>query len=327
MKITRRGFVKTSAIACSGLLVNQISPLKFSAAKTNSITNPIVLSTWDFGKSANAKAMEFLLKGSNSLDSIEAGIRVAEDDPKVNSVGYGGLPDKDGIVTLDASIMDWNGNAGSVAAIEGIKNPISVAKLVMQKTKHVMLAGGGAKKFALENGFKEENLLTEEARNAWLEWKKKNPHGTNRVDSKNHDTIGMLAIDNAGKMSGGVSTSGLAFKIHGRVGDSPIIGAAVFVDNEIGGAVATGNGEFVMRTLGSFLIVEKMREGYLPQNACEHAIERIHKTARHNKEIQIGFLALNKDGLHGAFSLYDGFTYSLTTPAANKVLKSEFLVK
>lgn len=326
MKITRRDFVKTGALVSGGLMANQLSPSNiFGQPAVDG--NLIAVSTWGGTIKSSEKAFEYLKAGKNSLDALEAGIRVAEDDPTNSSVGYGGLPDEDGIVTLDASIMDWNGNAGSVGCIEGIKNPISVAKLVMRKTKHVMLVGDGAKKFALENGFKEENLLTESSRKAWEEWKMKNPHGVNRVDEKNHDTIGLLAIDNSNNLSGGVSTSGLAWKIHGRVGDSPIIGAAIFVDNEFGGAVATGNGEFVMRTVGSFLVVEKMRDGFSPQEACEHAIKRIYKTAKNNKNIQIGYLAVNKKGDVGAFSLYDGFTYALTTEKKSKVMKSESLVK
>jgi len=326
MKITRRDFVRTGALVGGGLIANQLSSSRIFGQSVSG--SPLIaISTWGGTIKSSEKAYEYLRTGKNSLDAIEAGIRIAEDDPTNSSVGYGGLPDEDGIVTLDASVMDWKGNAGSVAGIEGIKNPISVAKLVMQKTKHVMLVGDGAKKFALENGFKEENLLTENSRKAWEEWKKKNPRGVNRVDEKNHDTIGMLAIDNAHNLSGGVSTSGMAWKIHGRVGDSPIIGAAIFVDNEVGGAVATGNGEFVMRTLGSFLIVEKMRDGLSPQEACEFAIKRIYKSAKGNKDIQIGYLALNKKGEIGAFSLYDGFTYALTTSTESRVLKSEFFVK
>lgn len=325
MKITRRNFVRAGALVGGGLVANQLSPEKIFGQQPVD-GNLIAVSTWGGTIKSSEKVFEYLKAGKNSLDAVEAGIRVAEDDPTNSSVGYGGLPDEDGVVTLDASIMDWKGNAGSVAGIEGIKNPISVAKLVMQKTKHVMLVGEGAKKFALENGFKQENLLTESSRKAWEDWKKKNPRGVNRVDEKNHDTIGMLAIDNANNLSGGVSTSGMAWKIHGRVGDSPIIGAAMFVDNEVGGAVATGNGEFVMRTVGSFLIVEKMRDGLSPQEACEFAIKRIYKSSKNNKDIQIGYLAINKKGEIGAFSLYDGFTYVLTSGKESGVFKSRFLV-
>jgi len=325
MKVSRRTFVKTGTIVAGGIITNQFTPAGIAGRQNSPIESPITISTWENTIKSTELTIRQLLNGNSSLDAVEAGIRVAEDDPTNNTVGYGGLPDEDGIVTLDASVMDWNGNAGSVAAIEKIRNPVSVAKLVMLRTKHVMLAGDGAKKFALENGFKEENLLTEESRKAWLTWKSKNPHGTNRTDIKNHDTIGMLAIDADGNMSGGVSTSGLAFKIHGRVGDSPIIGAAMFVDNNVGGAVATGNGEFVMKTLGSFLIVEKMREGFSPQKACEFAIERIKKISKNDTNIQIGYLALSKDGELGAFSLKKGFSYCLANQKSNKSFSSGFL--
>jgi len=320
MKITRRDFVKTGAIAGSGLLLNQISPTNiFSDSKLSNV--PIVVSTWSPNLKSNARAMEVLLQGKNSLDAVEEGIKITEADPNDSSVGYGGLPDADGKVTLDSSIMDWKGNAGSVAFIEDIMHPISVARLVMEKTKHVMLAGDGAKKFALQNGFKEENLLTENAKNAWLKWKE------NQVKKENHDTIGMLAIDKMNNLSGGVSTSGLAFKLHGRVGDSPIIGAALFADNEIGGAVSTGNGEYVMRTLGSFLIVEKMREGLSSQKACEFAINRLYKSLKDFTDINISYLAISKSGEVGAYSLKGGFTYCFTTPTENKTVTSDYLMK
>lgn len=320
MKITRRNFVKTSAIAGSGLLINPFSQSKIFSKPEDS-ENPIVVSTWGSNLKSNAHAMDTLLQDKNSLDAIEEGIKVTEADPNDSSVGYGGLPDADGYVTLDASVMDWKGNAGSVACIQDIMHPISVARLVMEKTNHVMLAGNGAKKFALENGFKEENLLTENAKQAWLKWKE------NQIKKQNHDTIGMLAIDKMKNMSGGVSTSGLAFKLHGRVGDSPIIGAAIFVDNEIGGAVSTGNGEYVMRMVGSFLVVEKMREGLSPQKACEFAINRLYKSYKSFSDVNISYLALAKSGKVGAYSLKEGFTYCLTTPSENKVVSSDFLMK
>ncbi len=316
----RRDFVKTGAVTGGGLLLNHVFSSKlFPATGTPNI--PIVVSTWAPNLKSNAHAMEILLQGKSSLDAIEEGIKVTEADPNDTSVGYGGMPDADGKVTLDASIMDWNSNAGSVACIENIMHPISVARLVMEKTKHVMLAGDGAKKFALENGFKEENLLTEQSRKAWLEWKEK------QTKKNNHDTIGMLAIDKMKNISGGVSTSGLAFKLHGRVGDSPVIGAGMFVNNSIGGAVSTGNGEYVMRTLGSFLIVEKMREGFSPQKACEFAIKRLYKSQKGFTNMNVSYLAINKMGEVGAYSLKEGFTYCLTTEKENKSVNCRFLIK
>ncbi|MFZ5946549.1 MAG: isoaspartyl peptidase/L-asparaginase [Stygiobacter sp.] len=321
MKISRRNFVKTAAIAGSGLLINHsFSNEAIAYPKSKNI---IAVSTWETTIKSTEKAYELLKQNKTSLDAIEYGIRVAEDDPENTTVGYGGAPDEDGIETLDASIMDWNSNAGSVAAVENIKNVISLARLVMEKTKHVMLAGNGAKKFALENGMKEENLLTEKSKQNYLEWKSKNIN-QNRID---HDTIGMLAIDSNGNISGGVSTSGLAYKIHGRVGDSPIIGAALFVDNEIGGAVATGLGELVMRTCGAFLIVEKMREGYSPEQACKIATERIRKLLKKNETTQVGYIALRKDGKIGTYSLSPNFTYCVASNNKNENYKSKFLIK
>jgi N4-(beta-N-acetylglucosaminyl)-L-asparaginase len=320
----RRDFVKTGSIAAGGLFLPEFNPTGLFGNTNFPNVSPFVITTWDQNLKSTQVTYDKLTEGLNSLDAVEAGIRITEDDPNDTSVGYGGLPDEDGIVTLDAAIMDWKGNAGAVAAMENIKNPISVAKLVMQKTNHVMLAGDGAKKFALENGFKEENLLTENAKEAWLKWKQKNPNGANRITPLNHDTIGILAVDKNGNMSGGVSTSGVAFKIHGRVGDSPIIGAALYLDNNVGGAVATGHGEFVMKTVGSFLVVEKMREGYSPQKACEYAVKRVSKIAKENTDIQIGFLALNKKNEFGAYSLKKKFSYCVGTKSKIQSLKSNY---
>ena len=233
----------------------------------------------------------------------------------------GGLPDRDGNVTLDACIMDEKGRAGSVAFLQHIENPIAVARLVMDKTPHVMLVGDGALRFALENGFKKINLLTDEAKRRWEEWKKSSKYET-PVNIENHDTIGMLAIDSSGNISGACTTSGMAFKMHGRVGDSPIIGAGLFVDNEVGGAVATGVGELVMRTCGSFLVVENMRRGMSPEKACKAAVERI--VAKHPSvaDTQVGFLALRKDGKYGGYSIHDGFDYALTYEGHHAMVKT-----
>ncbi|MEW6654095.1 MAG: N(4)-(beta-N-acetylglucosaminyl)-L-asparaginase [Bacteroidota bacterium] len=315
MKISRRSFVKTSAIAGTSLLINHSSTKNlFGAAKVP--VEPVSVSTWDNTLKSNDKTIELLLKGATSLDAIEEGIMIAENDETNTTVGYGGYPDEDGVVTLDACIMDCNGKAGSVAGVENIRHVISLARCVMQKTGHVMLVGNGAKKFALENNFKEENLLSENAKMAWEEWKKKGIKNIHRVNKYNHDTIGMLAIDKEGQLSGGVSSSGMAWKIHGRVGDSPIIGSALFVDGEVGAAAATGSGEWIMRTCGSFLIVEKMREGCSPNEACKIAVQRIAKLNKKNEDIQIGYIALRKDGVIGAYSLYPNFTYCM---AANKI--------
>ena len=286
---------------------------------------PIVISTWDFGVAANQAAWGILKAGGRALDAVEAGVRVPEADLSNVTVGKGGYPDRDGHVTLDACIMDEMGNCGSVAALEHIAHPISVARLVMEKTPHVMLVGAGALQFALENGFEQENLLTPEGEAAWKAWLKERKYepvinmenksfNVDRLPGNqyNHDTIGMLALDEDGNISGACTTSGMAFKMHGRVGDSPIIGAGLYVDNEVGGATATGVGEEVIRTVGSFLVVELMRQGLSPREACRDAVERIIKKKPETaKGIQVGFLALNKNGEYGAFSLQKGFSYAV----------------
>ena len=236
---------------------------------------PVVIATWNVPAST-AKAWEVLKQGKSALDAIEAGCMIEEANAEGQSVGIGGLPDRDGRVTLDACIMNKEGNYGAVVCMQNIVHPISVARKVMEDTPHVILAGMGAEQFALSKGFKKENLLTEASKKAWEEWKKTSEYKP-IINIENHDTIGMLAIDKNGDISGGCTTSGLAYKMAGRVGDSPIIGSGLFIDNEIGGATATGLGEEVLKTVGSFLIVELMRQGRTPQEACEEAIGRIIK--------------------------------------------------
>ena len=272
---------------------------------------PVVISTWDFGKPANAEAWKVLSAGGRSLDAVEKGVHVPEGDPTITTVGYGGAPDRDGHVTLDACIMDEFANCGSVAGLEHIVHPISVARKVMEKTPHVMLIGDGALQFALANGFKKENLLTKESESAWKEWLKKAEYKP-IANIENHDTIGMLALDSSSNLSAACTTSGMAYKMRGRVGDSPIIGAGLFVDNEVGAATSTGVGEEVIRICGSHLVVELMRQGNTPQQACEIAVKRIVKNQpQKSKGMQVGFLAINKNGEHGAFALQRGFTFAV----------------
>ncbi|MFC2130095.1 N(4)-(beta-N-acetylglucosaminyl)-L-asparaginase [Bacteroidota bacterium] len=325
---SRRNFIKTTALSSIGLL----SACKRQKKDAESIENekmekviPVVVSTWKHGLAANEAAWKVLSDGGRALDAVEQGVRVSESDPEVTSVGYGGYPDRDGNVTLDACIMDETANCGSVAFIENIKNPVSVARLVMEKTPHVMLAGEGAQKFALDNGFKMENLLTETAKKDWERWIETGVYKPWDYDA-NHDTIGMVALDKNGDISGACTTSGLKWKMHGRVGDSPIIGAALFVDNDIGGAAATGVGEAVMKTLGSFLIVEQMRNGKSPQEACETAIHRIAEKLPDFKEIQVGFVAVNKYGETGAYSIQRGFEYALYKENKNELIKAKYLI-
>lgn len=305
----RRTFLQTSALLGAGL----------SATAKAAASEPLIIATWKNEK-ATIAGWNKLMETGKALDGVEAGARIPEADPNDTSVGYGGYPDRDGHVTLDACIMDHLGNAGSVTFLEGIMHPISVARAVMEKTPHVMLSGAGALKFALDQGFKVENLLTESSKKAWEEWKKESKYEP-VINIERHDTIGLLGIGKAGEIAGACTTSGLAFKMHGRIGDSPIIGGAVFCDDEVGGACATGLGEFVMKTLGSFLIVELMRQGKSPQQACEEAVMRIVKRYKY-KEFQIGYLAINKKGEHGAYAIQKGFNYTITKNGKTQVLES-----
>ena len=312
----RRDFIKSSAIslvASSSILTQCDNPIK----KVKN--DPIVLSTWDHGIPANNAAISIINKNGSSLEAVEAGVRVTEADPLSQSVGLGGRPDKDGHVTLDACIMDSDGNAGSVAFLREIKHPISVARKVMEQTDHVMLVGKGAKRFALEKGFKEENLLTDKSREEWLQWKKDNSIKDSWGPNDEHDTISTLARDNNGNLAGACTTSGLAYKLHGRVGDSPIIGAGMYVDNEIGAVGATGKGEEVIKTCGSFLVVELMRQGYSAMDACKEAVNRILRKQSGKSDFQIGYIALRKDGQVGFSAIHDGFQYALYKNNKNKL--------
>ena len=289
-------------------------------------SQPIIVSTWKHGIEANEAAWKVIQAGGSALDAVEKGVMVTESDPNNQSVGLGGLPDRDGNVTLDACIMNHKGDCGAVAFLKEIENPIAVARKVMEETPHVLLVGQGAQEFALSQGFEKKNLLTDSARKAWLEWKK-NENYVTPVNVENHDTISMLAIDKAGNMSGACTTSGLAYKMHGRVGDSPIIGASLFVDNAIGGACATGVGEMVIRIVGSHLVVELMRQGYTPQKACHLAVERIIEKHDSVKGKQVGFLALNKQGESGAYSIYEGFNYAKQTQESNSLIDGVYIHK
>ncbi len=306
---SRRDFVKLSALTAAWFSVNK------SFGKNNfssDATKPIVISTWKHGQEANVDAWKILSAGGRALDAVEKGVMNTEEDLHNLSVGLGGLPDRDGHVTLDACIMDEKAGCGSVAFLEHIKHPISVARRVMEKTPHVMLVGEGALKFALDNGFKKEKFdRTPESDKAWKEWLKKAVYKP-IVNFENHDTIGMVALDANGNFSGACTTSGMAYKLHGRVGDSPIIGAGLYVDNEVGAATATGTGEEVIRICGTHLVVELMRQGKSPADACREAVERIvRKQPEKSKSLQVGFIALNKSGEHGAWCLQKGFNYAV----------------
>lgn len=310
----RRQFLKTSLVSAlmPRILLGQMD--KMTRSKV-----PVVISTWKQGIDANVAAMDVLKKGGRAIDAVETGVRVPEGDPNVQSVGYGGIPDEDGHVTLDACIMDSRGNAGAVAFLQNIKHPISVARKVMERSDHVFLVGEGALRFALAHGFKEENLLTEASRKRWLDWKENLSNADDWGPQDNHDTISLLAQDTHGDLAGACTTSGLAYKIHGRVGDSPIIGAGLYVDNDVGAAGATGRGEAVIKTAGSFLVVEYMRRGYDPKAACEAALQRIIKQHQGHPNFNVAYIALRKDGAYGFGAIRDRFQYALFKDGENRL--------
>jgi N4-(beta-N-acetylglucosaminyl)-L-asparaginase len=340
----RRKFLQASFLSSISLLLQKPALAEWIENPDTSQGQPLVLSTWDFGKEANAEAWKVITNGGGAIDAVEAGVKVPEADPKNQSVGLGGFPDREGKVTLDACIMDGRLNCGSVAFLEHIVHPISVARLVMEKTPHVMLVGEGALQFALANGFQKENLLTPESEKAWKEWLKTSKYepvinienkAPQKQDPKhlpggplNHDTIGMLAIDASGKMGGACTTSGAAWKMRGRVGDSPIIGAGLYVDGEVGGATSSGLGEEVIRTCGSHAVVELMRQGLKPEAACQKVVERIVKRdPERAKKLQVGFLALNKKGQYGAYAIHKGFTYAVKSATVETVLEAKSYFK
>lgn len=344
--MNRRKFLQLGAVTAPLLAAKRSMANSFDLS-----TKPIVISTWDSGMPVNAEAWKILSAKGTALDAVEAGARHIE--AKIDCcVGLGGYPDRDGIVTLDSCIMDHQANCGAVAGIERIKHPVSVARKVMEKTPHVILVGAGAQQFAIENGFTLESAeLSESAKNAYKEWIKKSeykpvinienlpagqadkkqngPFAPNFFDdgTVNHDTMGLVAMDMTGNLSGAVTTSGMAFKLHGRVGDSPIIGAGLFVDNEFGAATSSGTGEEVIRICGTHLVVEFMRQGYSPEMACKKAVERIVQRDKEKaKTLQVGFLALNKKGKYGAYAIQKGFVFSVKSDKENRIHQSKFLI-
>lgn len=337
--LNRRKFLQLTALT---------APVLYSgdsfAGKVNEKSKPVVISTWDSGMAVNAAAWKVLSAGGRALDAVEAGAIHSENE--INCcVGLGGYPDRDGIVTLDSCIMDEHANCGAVAGLERIKHPVSVARKVMDLTPHVILVGAGAQQFALENGFQlEAATLSEEARKAYTEWLKSSEYKPvinieNRKTNgpfapaffedgtPNHDTMGLVAMDSKGNLSGAVTTSGMAFKLHGRVGDSPIIGAGLFVDNEVGAATSSGTGEEVIRICGTHLVVEFMRQGYSPEKACKKAVERIvNRDRKKASTLQVGFLAMNKKGEYGAYAIQKGFVFSVKNEKENRIHTSKYLL-
>lgn len=285
---------------------------------------PVTIATWNF-PNASIKAGEMLDNDANALDAVEQGVMVEESNLKNTTVGKGGAPDRDGNVTLDACIMAPNGDAGAVVYLKNNTHAVSVARKVMEETPHVMLAGEGADLFARAHGFEQENLLTPDSEKAYKEWLKKKEYKP-IINIENHDTIGMLCIDKQGDIAGACTSSGLSYKMNGRVGDSPIIGSGLFLDNEVGGAVATGMGEAIMKSVGSFLIVELMRQGKSPQQACEEAIKRIIARNPNYKEFQAAFIALNKKGEIGSYCIQKGFSYVKYQEGKNENVESRYFM-
>lgn len=341
---SRRKFLQSSAFSSVAVLFGRkawASEAPYQAV----LGKPVVISTWDAGIAANKGAWEILGKGGRALDAVEAGVMVTESSQNC-CVGLGANPDRDGFVTLDACIMDEFANCGSVAFLERIKHPISVARRVMEKTPHVMLVGSGAQQFAVAEGFPlEEQKLSEDAERAYKQWLKKSEYKPIiNIENKqsghgpfapqyletgelNHDTIGMIAMDAKGNLSGSCTTSGMGFKMRGRLGDSPIIGAGLFVDNEVGAATATGQGEDVIRVAGSHTVVELMRQGHSPEAACKKAVERILRVkGAKAKEIQIGFIAINKKGQYGGFALQKGFSFAVKTNREERLVTAKSLI-
>jgi N4-(beta-N-acetylglucosaminyl)-L-asparaginase len=303
----RRSFIQKVALA--GSIPALLPGASLASEKTfNNIKNePIAICTWNF-EQANHTAGKALNKGENALDAAILAAQVEEENPENNTVGLGGTPDRNGQVTLDACVMDHQGNCGAVLAVENVIHVTALAKDVMMKTPHVMLSGKGAEQFAKEQNYPITPLLTTKSKAAWEKWKKTSTYQP-IINIENHDTIGVLCRDKNGNISGACSTSGLGYKMKGRIGDSPIIGSGLFVDNEIGGAVATGMGEEVVKTVGSFLIVELIRQGRTPQQACDEAIKRIIKKQQGTPNFQVAYLAIDKSGNVGASAIHKGFSY------------------
>jgi N4-(beta-N-acetylglucosaminyl)-L-asparaginase len=323
----RRRFLK---LGLAGAALGFIDPFKASkilgSSENRLSSSPVVISTWNHGIAANKAAWEVLANGGKALDAVEKGVRVTEADVTNRSVGIGGMPDRSGHVTLDACIMDENSNCGSVGCLDGIDHPISVARAVMEKTQHVMLVGDGAKQFALDQGFGKIKTPIPEVKAEYKKWKKENKDLFKKpeINHENHDTIGMLALDVHGNLSGACTTSGWAYKLPGRLGDSPIIGAGLFVDNEVGAACATGLGEAIIRIAGSHTVVELMRQGYTPQEACEMAVERIIRKHKDLTNLQCCFLALDRNGNVGSYSVYNGFNYAYKSTDKEALIDSDF---
>jgi len=325
--MSRRRFLKNLGLASAGLAIKPITTTAQTTAKTLPLKDsPLVISTWIHGMEANAGAWSVLENGGAALDAVQKGVAVTESDMNNRSVGLAGRPDRDGHVTLDACIMDHDSRCGSVAFLEDIQHPIDVARAIMDETPHVMLVGEGAQKWALENGFSKVDFEVPipEVQKDYENWLIKSEYKTG-VNVENHDTIGMLALDASGRMAGACTTSGMAYKIRGRVGDSPIIGAGLFIDGDVGGATATGVGEAMIRTAGASAVVESMRRGASPEEACYDIVQRILKKHPGVEGMQVGFLAMNMQGEYGGYSVYNGFNYALRSKDRNELVDAKYM--
>ncbi|HXG00456.1 MAG TPA: N(4)-(beta-N-acetylglucosaminyl)-L-asparaginase [Bacteroidota bacterium] len=349
MPTTRREFLQQLSTVGAGALIASALPVTLNAQTP---TRPIVAISSGNGLPAVSKAVEMIREGADALDAVIAGVNIVEDDPNDTSVGYGGLPNEEGVVELDAAVMHGpTHRAGAVAALRNIKNPSKVARLVMERTDHVLLVGEGALRFARAHGFIEENLLTDRAREEWLRWKESlstkddwlPPHTAEDRDIggifepffRHTGTIHCSAIDLKGNISCVTTTSGLAFKIPGRVGDSPIIGAGLYCDNDVGAAGSTGRGEANLINCSSVMVVEFMRQGKSPEQACLDACKRIveHNRMRRLKDdagrptFNVNFYAINKRGEYGAAAIYSGSKYALHDGASARLLDAAYLYK
>lgn len=320
MDTTRREFLASTALAAGSAALAGCASANSPRMNQATPQRPVIISTWPFGKPSNERALATLAGGGSGLDAVVDGIGVAESDLANNSVGKGGLPNAAGVVQLDACLMDGpTHKAGSVAGLEGIEHPIAVARRVMERTRHVMLVGAGAKRFALAEGFPETDLLSDASRKAWEEWRAKQARTGGDARPEGHDTIALLVLGADGHLYGGCSTSGLAWKVPGRVGDSPIIGSGLYVDDEVGAAGATGIGENILRFCGSFQVVELMRAGADPTEACAETIRRIQRKHAPGTELAVNFIALAKDGRFGAAGSGPGFDYAVAWPGVSEV--------
>jgi N4-(beta-N-acetylglucosaminyl)-L-asparaginase len=325
--MSRRRFLKNLGLASAGLAIKPITTTAQTTANSLPLKDsPLVISTWIHGMEANAGAWSVLENGGAALDAVQKGVAVTESDMNNRSVGLAGRPDRDGHVTLDACIMDHDSRCGSVAFLEDIQHPIDVARAIMDQTPHVMLVGEGAQKWALENGFSKVDFEVPipEVQKDYENWLIKSEYKTG-VNVENHDTIGMLALDASGRMAGACTTSGMAYKIRGRVGDSPIIGAGLFIDGDVGGATATGVGEAMIRTAGASAVVESMRRGASPEEACYDIVQRILKKHPGVEGMQVGFLAMNMQGEYGGYSVYNGFNYALRSIDRNEMVDAKYM--